>query len=212
MIEPSSMNAYILAGGKSTRMRTDKALLRLGGKTFLERAIECTLQLFRGVYVVGRDHVDPRVKGSFPDMIEGIGPLGGIYTALRRTDQEYNFFIGVDYPFARSYAIASLAGFLDQRYGGLIPITPDGPHPLFAFYSKRCISAIERCVDEERYEIRCIARSIPILFLDLLMTMGRDAFEGVKESFLNINSERDYRDVKRLTREAEKGEKIEKKI
>lgn len=207
VIDPSSMNAYILAGGKSTRMRKDKALLKLGGITFLDKTIECTSQLFRDVYIVGRDHGDPRVKDSFPDIIDGIGPLGGIYTALRRTNQEYNFFIGVDYPFARPDSIACLAKFLDHRYGGLIPITPDGPHPLFAFYSKRCIPAIEKCLDEGRYEIRCIARSIQILFLDLFNTIGRDSFEGLKESFLNINSERDYREVKRHTRETDKGKK-----
>jgi molybdopterin-guanine dinucleotide biosynthesis protein A len=189
------MSAFILAGGRSTRMRRDKASLLMGGRTFLDRAIECTSAVFDRVYIVGRIHDDPRVDGSFPDRIQGVGPIGGIYSALHVSVSEYNFFIGIDYPLAFPEAVRVLAGFIDRRYLGLIPVMPDGPHPLFAFYSRHCLSPIERCLQKKRYEIRCIAREAPVLFVDVPKALDRSTYDRVKSSFTNINDLREYREM-----------------
>jgi len=188
-------------------MKMDKAFLRLEGKTFLQRAIECTFGLFRSVYIVGKTYQDPRIKGCILDDLEGIGPIGGIYTALRKTDRENNFFIGVDYPLASPEIFLSLARFLGPGFLGLIPVTPDGPHPLFAFYSRQCLTSIESCIEKGRYDIRCMADTSPILFLDLAAHIGTEAFERLKKNFININSARDYHDLLKGMRNRKKFEK-----
>ncbi len=198
MADLISMNAYIIAGGSSTRMRRDKALLKLDGVSFIDITVSCTSKLFDKVFIVGRQHKDPRISASYEDDIHDIGPLGGIYTALKRTDKEFNFFIGIDYPFINPEIILLLAGYLlekPSKYQGLIPVTPDGPHPLFAFYSKSCLTSIEKCIAQMSYQIRCLSLHSNILYLHLRDELGATAYSRLKKSFININSDRDYREL-----------------
>src|SRR3954464_13510045 len=76
-------SAFILAGGKSSRMGEDKAFLRLGGKTLLELAQELVSGVCGSVFVVGdRARFGPKaIQDIFPDS----GPLGGIHAALTAT-------------------------------------------------------------------------------------------------------------------------------
>jgi len=191
----SSMNAYILAGGKSKRMKEDKAFLTYRGKPFLEVIIECTSELFDEVFVVGRTYHSPSIAGSIPDEVSGIGPIAGIFSALNHTDKHFNFFIAVDYPLASRELILLLSSRLLQNqplFEGLIPFTPDGPHPLFAFYSRSCLSAVERCIAEKRYDIRCICRSCRIMNFLLHEELEEEEYRHFRRCFLNINSNRDY--------------------
>jgi len=89
--------AFILAGGKSSRMGEDKAFLRLGTKTLLEIARELVSHICRKVSVVGdRARFGAEaIEDLFPDS----GPLGGIHAALSITKSDLNFVIAVDTPF-----------------------------------------------------------------------------------------------------------------
>lgn len=205
MADLISMNAYIVAGGSSKRMRIDKALLKLDGVSFIDITVSCVFKLFDKIYIVGRQHEDPRISASYEDDIQDIGPIGGIYTALKRTDKEFNFFIGIDYPFINPEIIVLLAGYLlekPSKYQGLIPVTPDGPHPLFAFYSKSCLASIEKCIAQMSYQIRCLSLHSNILYLHLRDELGTTEYSRLKKSFININSDRDYKDlIKEKSRE-----------
>jgi molybdopterin-guanine dinucleotide biosynthesis protein A len=79
------IGGLVLAGGLSRRLGRDKALLEIEGRTMLRRSVELLAQLCGQVRVSGRD---PAPFGLdldwFPDDIPGIGPIGGIITALRR--------------------------------------------------------------------------------------------------------------------------------
>nr|MBA3916917.1 NTP transferase domain-containing protein [Terriglobales bacterium] len=78
----TTLTAFVLAGGKSTRMGRDKAMLEVGGKRLLERALETARQVAARVRIVG----DPVKLSSFgpgvPDRYAECGPLGGIHAAL----------------------------------------------------------------------------------------------------------------------------------
>ena len=91
--------AFVLAGGRSSRMGRDKAFLELDGRTLLERALETLRWLTDDVRIVG-----PKGKfGSYGAVLEDRyrdrGPLGGIHTALATTDRELNLIVAVDTPF-----------------------------------------------------------------------------------------------------------------
>lgn len=90
-------SAFILAGGKSSRMGEDKAFLRLNGKTLLEIAQELVSGVCEKVFVVGdRARFGPEaIEDIFPDS----GPLGGIHAALTATKSDLNLAIAVDTPF-----------------------------------------------------------------------------------------------------------------
>jgi molybdopterin-guanine dinucleotide biosynthesis protein A len=201
----TSMNAYILGGGRSSRMSRDKAFLEYGGKHLIDITIECIAAIFGSVYLVGRSYSSPLLTGCIEDEISDIGPLGGIHTALKSTDKLYNFFVGIDYPNIDRTLVLALFSLFKSRtpqYEGLIPIAPDGPHPLFAFYSKSCLPSVERCIGKKDYRIRCIARYSNIYFSPLLQDLSEANLEEVdpdedkkkmiERSLININSYDDY--------------------
>jgi molybdopterin-guanine dinucleotide biosynthesis protein A len=205
-----SINAYILNGGKSSRMSTDKAFLTYGNRHLIDITIECISSITGRVFVVGKKYNHPLLSGSLKDGIQDIGPIAGILAALRHSDTDYNFFTGVDYPFIDERLILILLSLLKQKgseYEGIIPVAPDGPHPLFAFYRKSCLPSVERCIKEEDYRIRAIAVYSRIYFsllskdletvdyekpaLDSLKT-DEDRSMLVRRALVNINNYEDY--------------------
>lgn len=70
----------VLAGGRSTRFGSDKALAELGGRTLLARAVDALGAQCDAVVVVGRDEAPAPTLPDWPRA--GMGPLGGIAAAL----------------------------------------------------------------------------------------------------------------------------------
>jgi molybdenum cofactor guanylyltransferase len=95
--------AYVLAGGRSSRMGRDKAMLTLGGRTLLARAVQTLRNVASEVVLLGDR---PELEGAdraIADLHPGCGPLGGMETALRdltsRPGAEWACFLPVDMPF-----------------------------------------------------------------------------------------------------------------
>lgn len=134
------MNAFVLAGGLSTRMGHDKALLDLDGRPLIEHALA-------KLYALG---FSPRIVGSRPDLAQfapvihdnfsRLGPLGGIEAALAASDAEQNLFLALDLPwlpvdFLRW--IVGRAGCTDAL--ATIPRFQGRPQPLCAVYDRAMI-------------------------------------------------------------------------
>src|SRR5262245_33823192 len=106
----TDVTAFILAGGKSTRMGTDKALVMLEGRTLLARMLELARSICANVRIVG----DPAKFGAFAsvvgDVFQACGPLGGIHAALRSSQTELNLMLAVDMPFLSIALLEFLIG------------------------------------------------------------------------------------------------------
>jgi molybdenum cofactor guanylyltransferase len=89
---------FVLAGGKSSRMGQDKALIYFAGESLLSHAMETVRAVCRKSFVVG----DPAKYSSYGPIVEDIykdqGPLGGIRAALTFSDAELNLIVAVDMP------------------------------------------------------------------------------------------------------------------
>ncbi|HEY1660077.1 MAG TPA: molybdenum cofactor guanylyltransferase [Candidatus Sulfotelmatobacter sp.] len=94
----SDLAAFILAGGKSSRMGTDKAFLEHGGRTLLSHALELARLLTPDVFVVGSREKFERYSPVIEDVFPGQGPLAGIHAALRSSSADLNLMIAVDMP------------------------------------------------------------------------------------------------------------------
>src|SRR2546423_4029988 len=84
------VSGFVLAGGKSTRMGRDKALLEWGGQTLLDHMLNLLREVAHPVQVAGRD--------PLPDRLPGLGPLSGIATGLEASSTDANLFVAVDLP------------------------------------------------------------------------------------------------------------------
>ena len=150
----SDVAAFILAGGKSTRMGADKAFVVLDGRTLLARALESARGVTADVRIVG----DPAKFAEFAPVVEDVfrecGPLGGIHAALRASAAELNLMLAVDVPFVS----AGLVEFLIARARGsaaLVTVARAGGRwqPLCAVYRREFADAAEKALQQGRYKI-----------------------------------------------------------
>ncbi len=97
---PAKVDAagFVLAGGRSSRMGRDKALVELGGRTLAAHAVDLLRSAGLSATIAGARSelagVAPVIKDEAPDQ----GPLSGICSALASTDAELAVFIPVDLP------------------------------------------------------------------------------------------------------------------
>jgi molybdopterin-guanine dinucleotide biosynthesis protein A len=130
-------------------MGRDKAWLEIGSESMIVRLIRLLGSQFASVRIVAND-TDKFESLGIPvhtDLRPGSGPLGGIHTALSKTHQETAFVIGCDYPFINSSFIKGLSGLLSS-HDALVPRQNHVPVPVCAFYSKRCLGAVEASLDK----------------------------------------------------------------
>jgi molybdopterin-guanine dinucleotide biosynthesis protein A len=144
----NDVTAFILAGGKSTRMGTDKAFVECEGRTLLARALDLARSVTPHVRVVGsRDKFAP-----FAPVVEDIfcncGPLGGIHAGLRASLTELNLMLAVDTPFV---SWAFLQFLISQaratpEAAAVVPFDGEGWQPLCAIYRRGFADAAENAL------------------------------------------------------------------
>ena len=145
----SGRAGFVLAGGRSSRMGRDKALLPFGPATLLEYVASQVAEAAGSVVVVGHPE---RYRSLGLDVVAdaayGNGPLGGIITALRITQADWNLVTACDMPGVTAPFLRSLLEEA-ERCGGdcLVPLTPNGPEPLCAVYHRDCLPRLERAAD-----------------------------------------------------------------
>src|SRR6478736_747967 len=116
------MTCYILAGGKSSRMGTDKGLILLKDKSIIEYVIEIVKPLFKKVFIVSTNSDYSKFGLELiPDLIKEIGPAGGILTAMDHCETEIFFVVSCDMPFISSAAVEFLISE-SQQYQITVPI------------------------------------------------------------------------------------------
>jgi len=94
------VSVFVLAGGRSARMGGDKALLRLQGKTLLERALALARQISPRVAILGpRERYTATEERVIEDVFTNCGPLAGIHAALQASETDLNLILSVDVPF-----------------------------------------------------------------------------------------------------------------
>ena len=129
--------AVILAGGLSTRMGRDKAVLRLGGKRLVDRAVSFLHPLFPEILVsVGSRRLAlPHGARAVRDRFPGRGPSAGIDAAFSETRKRFLFVMACDMP-AVSPALIRLLWAKARVGNGAVPVSPRGVEPLFGFYHR----------------------------------------------------------------------------
>ncbi|MDQ2798359.1 MAG: molybdenum cofactor guanylyltransferase [Armatimonadota bacterium] len=141
------MTITILAGGQSRRMGTDKAVLKFGGMTLLERAARTALATGIPVLVAGRLRPDdwPLPEVDFvPDALPNCGPLGGLQTALRHAACPV-LALACDMPLLTPDALRWLSAQAATHSGehGLEVLNNAQWEPLFSVYTPACLPLIE---------------------------------------------------------------------
>lgn len=152
--------AFVLAGGKSSRMGRDKAALVLGGKTLLERAVAMARVVSGDVCVVGSGISLTQAAALLrapviQDKFAGQGPLAGIHAALESSHaRALNFILAIDMPFVTAHLIS----FLIERSaatGALVTAPQSGGklHPMCAVYRREFAAYARNALAQGRNKI-----------------------------------------------------------
>ena len=149
------LTAFILAGGKSTRMGTDKAFVDYAGRTLLARALELTRSVAFDVRIVGSKEKFAAFAPVVEDVIRDCGPLGGIHAALRASSTELNVMLAVDVPFVSwaflQYLVTQARGAPEAAV--VVPRMDGGWQPLCAIYRREFSGVAERALLAGRNKI-----------------------------------------------------------
>jgi len=188
------IEAFILAGGASSRMGSDKSRLLLDGQTFTQRIADTLLQVASKVTTVGQNSGDPRLT-SAEDVYPQWGALGGVHAALAACQTAWAFVVACDLPFVTADLFVRLAT-LREDYEAVVPIQADGrPQPLCSLYRVNpCLRLAGEMIESgERRPVDLLktVKTRWLRFTELNDLSNADQF------FVNINTPEDYYEATR---------------
>lgn len=150
---------YVLAGGRSTRMGRDKALLPFGGRTLLQHVAGIVREAAGEVTVLG----DPEKYGrlglrAIPDVVPDSGPMGGLLTAMKDANEPRILLVACDMP---NLTVAFLRELIGTK--GEIVVPDSGRlHPLCAIYARRWWPAVEFAVRQRLLKMHDFLSTVPV--------------------------------------------------
>jgi molybdopterin-guanine dinucleotide biosynthesis protein A len=187
------MEAFILAGGASRRMGTDKSQLLIDRQTFADRIAQTLSQVADSVMLVGGQSETSSIT-RVADVYPQWGALGGLHAALAACKSEWAIVVACDLPFVTAELFSFLAAErLD--HDAVVPIQTDGrPQPLAALYRvDPCLRRATRLIEAGRRR--------PLDLLDAVNTrwIEFDRLTNLTQAetfFVNINTPSDYDSIR----------------
>ena len=156
VMKNADITGIILAGGRSSRMGTDKAFIKIGNKTLIENAIDLIKDYCGEILISTNIHTGNSFpeRRLIPDERQGLGPIGGIYSCLKRSGTEQNLVIAVDIPYINNGLIQFLLSNVAD-FELVIPVTGKGkPEPLCAVYKKSILPYLEKMIAETDLKVQ----------------------------------------------------------
>jgi molybdopterin-guanine dinucleotide biosynthesis protein A len=180
--------AFILAGGKSTRMGTDKAFVMLNGRTLLQHALDVVRAVTANVRIVGAASKFQQFAPVVEDIFSGCGPLAGIHAALQSSASDLNLILAVDIPFVPAdllrYLLTQALGHPDAV--AIVPRTGEGRQPLCAVYRREFVNPAENALRAGNYKIGALFGKIKVLAVEEY-ELAAHGFSP--QAFCNLNTQ-----------------------
>ncbi len=181
----------IIAGGRAARLGgRDKSQLLVGGRPIIVRQV-ALLQLVADEVIIVGDHPDRAPADgarAVPDLVGGMGPIGGLYSALEAASADRVLVIACDMPFLEApllERLAELAGSADAAWVR----TPEGAEPLVACYRREVRHRVREAIDAGRLKLANLSA-----VLDVAELAGPELarFGDVGRLLMNVNTPDDY--------------------
>lgn len=164
-----TIGCVILAGGKSSRMGRDKALLVIENKTFLEKLCD-SFSFFEEKMIAGGDRevIKDITWKVIPDCHPYHGPIGGLHAALKHCLSEVVFAIACDTPLIEKAIYERLIKEMDEETDAVIVVTEDGKcHPLCGIYRKSVQKIVEDQIISGNNRMMHLLKKIRTKYVDV---------------------------------------------
>lgn len=178
----NKVTGIILAGGKSKRMGIDKGLMPYRGKAMIEYSIDALLPFCNSI-LISTSKVEYSRFGFnlVDDEIPESGPIGGLYSCLKRSNTPLNVCLPCDVPNISREVVEFLIKQADVNKC-VVPVT-NGAEPLIAVYPLHVLDTLKELIDSGMLRMTEIFNRFPTAFIPL-----NEFPAGVEPSnFSNIN-------------------------
>ena len=200
---PDSVSAILLAGGKSSRLGTDKAKVKLDGESVMIQAIAEKLSAVSDDIVVssnGRRYDDITVPVRWvADVKPGAGSLMGLYSGLLAVKHDYAIAVACDMPFINIELLKYMMS-LPRDYDALLPRIGDKTEQLHSIYSKSCLPEMERFLESGRLKITAFLDEINVKFVpeDII-----NKYDPQHLAFFNVNTAEQLKEAQNILKNEE---------
>jgi molybdopterin-guanine dinucleotide biosynthesis protein A len=187
MTDKIKIEGFILAGGQSSRMGANKALLLIENEHLIDRMIRLVRPFCATVSISGDQSTfkDSAVK-VVPDLVQGIGPIAGISASLSNSASDWNLILGVDLPLINKELIETLIAQIGSA-DCLVPVHHGHIEPLAALYNRRIVPVLDDMINQSDYKMMNLFNRINTIFVDCeLLT------EKFPRLFFNLNNPEDF--------------------
>lgn len=183
--------AIILAGGKSSRMGSDKGLVLLNGKPMISYIIEILKKMQIPIIIISNNENYKQFGlPVFADIIKEKGPLGGIYTGLKNSKTESNIIVSCDVPFLSNRIIELLIN-KDNGYPISIVQSNGKIHPLIGLYSKKIVKKLFDTILMEKLKVRSFIEEFPLNTIEL----DKQEILEYENEIRNINTQEELKNI-----------------
>lgn len=185
----NDLTVAIQAGGKSSRMGTDKSFVLFNGRPMIEHVIEKVADLGSELILITNkpDEYGHLGLPMFSDILPEKGPLGGIFTAVTQAQNPHTLIVACDMPWLNRDLLNYQIG-LRYEADVIVPRWQKFPEPLHAIYSKTCLPAIEANLQADKLKITGFFGSVQVRFVDREEV---EQFDADGRSFRNVNTPQD---------------------
>ena len=182
------ISAFVLAGGKSSRMGTDKALVMLQGHSLLAIALDNARAVTPSVQIVGDrskyETFGPVIEDIFPEC----GPLAGIHAALRASQTELNVILAVDVPFVSPALLEYVLSRARNSDAVVTVPCAGGLQPLCAVYRRAFADLAEKALRAGKNKIDALFDQTRVL---MIPETDIQAAGFTLSNFRNLNTARE---------------------
>jgi len=189
----SKLTVAIMAGGQSSRIGTDKSFVLFEGRPMIENVLDTVSGLGDETLLITNkpDEYEHLNLSMVSDVYPGLGPLGGIFTAVHAASHPHTLIVACDMPWLNRPLLEYMIS-LRQTADVVVPRWEKFPEPLHAIYSKACLDPIEEKLKARMLKITVFFGQVNVRFVE------REEIERFDEdgrSFANINSPQDLKEA-----------------
>ncbi len=177
------ITGVVLAGGESSRMGEDKSLMFFKEQQLIDYSLSALEPFCKEILISSSKDVHKLFNYKIiSDEFNNIGPIAGLYSALKNSKTNYIIVLPCDSPMVKKEFVKYLISEISGNKDALIPTLNHFSEPLFAIYHKRILPIVEKQIEKQDYKLQNLLEKISIKTIEV-----QD-----RSCFVNINTKDDY--------------------
>ena len=196
MEKAKGLTTVIMAGGKSSRMGTDKSFVPLLGKPMIEHVLDRVQGIGTQEIIISNNPQNYAYLGLsiYQDLVPDLGPLGGLHAALHHAAEAHILIVACDMPWLNRSLLEYLVTLRDTA-DAIVPRWDRYPEPLHAVYSKSCLLPVEKMLQAQSLKLISFYPEISVRFIS---KQDIKKFDPFGRSFKNVNTPEDLANLDNL--------------